>query len=369
MRRIMPTPKLPDLHLLLPFALPSAADAATVLHKLDRPALDRLLARATLDERVIGEDFQRTLPHERWIARQFGVVNEAHGQAADEAPLAPYMLLADGETPGDTTWAYVEPVHVRIARDHLVLIDPATLGMDDQEARTLFDVVKPLIEDLGLTIQAPQPARWYVAGPNLGTLAGTSPLRASGRNIEIWLPHEAGTGERSRAWMKLQNEVQMAWFEHPLNEAREARGLPAINSIWLHAQGALGSVTSPFANVMSKAPATRGLALAADIVPQAPPESFAAFMGSTTATDGRTLVEVDPFSAPFIEQDWARWNDAFGTLERDWFAPALAALENGTLGTLRLTLCSDTGSVSLTVTRGALRKFWRRRPIAVLLSE
>ena len=61
----MPTPKLPDLHLLLPFALPSAADAATALHKLDRPALDRLLARATLDERVIGEDFQRTLPHEQ----------------------------------------------------------------------------------------------------------------------------------------------------------------------------------------------------------------------------------------------------------------------------------------------------------------
>ena len=156
-------------------------------------------------------------------------------------------------------------MHVRIARDHLVLIDPATLGVDEHEARTLFDVAKPLIEDLGLTIQAPQPVRWYVAGPNLGALAGASPLRASGRNIEIWLPHEAGTGERSRSWMKLQNEVQMAWFEHPLNEEREARGLPAINSIWLHAQGALRSVTSPFGQVMSNAPATRGLALAADI--------------------------------------------------------------------------------------------------------
>src|SRR5580698_5019858 len=96
MRSIMP---LHDLHLLLPFALPSAADAATALHNLESPALDRLLARATLDERVIGEDFQRTLPHERWIARQFGVVN-SH-PASDEAPLSPYMLLADGGTPGD----------------------------------------------------------------------------------------------------------------------------------------------------------------------------------------------------------------------------------------------------------------------------
>jgi hypothetical protein len=369
MPSIMPTPKLNDLHLLLPFALPSAADAATALHNLQRPALDRLLARATLDERVIGEDFQRTLPHERWIARQFGVVAESSKQASDEAPLAPYMLLADGGTPGNATWACVEPVHVRIARDHLVLIDPATLGVDDHEASTLFNVVKPLIEDLGLTIQAPKPVRWYVAGESLGALAGASPLRASGRNIEIWLPHEAGTGERSRAWMKLQNEVQMAWFEHPLNEAREARGLPAINSIWLHAQGALHSVTSPFARVMSNAAATRGLALAADLTPEAPPLSFSALKASPIQSEGRTLVELDPFSAPFIEQDWTRWNDALGALERDWFAPALAALENGTLGTLRLTLCSDTGSVSLTVTRGALRKFWRRRPLAALLIE
>ncbi|OTP69812.1 regulator [Caballeronia sordidicola] len=373
MPSIMPTPKLHDLHLLLPFALPSAADAATALHTLARPALDRLLARATVEERVIGEDFQRTLPHERWIARQFGVVNDSSNtssrQAADEAPLAPYMLLADGGSPGDATWACIEPVHVRIARDHLVLIDPATLGVENEEARTLFDVVKPLIEDLGLTIQAPQPVRWYVTGESLGTLAGASPLRASGRNIEIWLPHEAGTGERSRAWMKLQNEVQMAWFEHPLNEAREMRGLPAINSIWLHAQGAIRSVTSPFARVMSSAAATRGLALAADIVPEAPPASFAALAADQNQNNGRTLVELDPFSAPFIEQDWARWNEALGVLERDWFAPALSALENGSLGTLRLTLCSDTGSVSLSVTRGALRKFWRRRPIAALFIE
>jgi hypothetical protein len=166
--------------------------------------------------------------------------------------------------------------------------------------------------------------------------------------------------------MKLQNEVQMAWFEHPLNEAREMRGLPAVNSIWLHAQGAYRTVSSPFLRVMSTAAATRGLSMAADISPASPPESFAAMQSGGASGQGRVLIELDPFSAPFIEQDWARWNDALGTLERNWFA---AALEDGSLGTLRLTLCSDTGSVSLTITRGALRKFWRRRPMAALLIE
>ncbi|WP_250492573.1 regulator [Caballeronia sp. GAWG1-1] len=362
MPTIMP---VSDLHLLLPFALPAAADAATALHGLQSAALDKLLARATLEERVIGEDFQRTLPHERWIAQRF----DAAAPNSDEAPLAPYMLLADGGTPGDALWACIEPVHVRIAHDHLVLIDPATLGVRTEEARTLFDTARPVIEDLGITLQAPTPLRWYVSGGALGALAGASPLRATGRNIEIWLPHEARTGERSRAWMKLQNEIQMAWFEHPVNEERESRGLPAINSIWLHGQGTLRSVKSPFARIMSDAAATRGLALASNIAPEAPADSFAALANGREAQEGTTLVELDPFSAPFIEQDWARWNDSLQALETAWFAPALDALANGTLKKLGITLCGDTGSVTLGVTRSDLRKFWRRRPIAALFIE
>ncbi|MBW9103768.1 regulator [Paraburkholderia phenoliruptrix] len=369
------------LHLLLPFALPAAADAATALHDIRSAALDRLIARATLLERVIGEDFQRTLPHERWIARQFGATSSSStGAAADEAPLAPYMLRADGGEPGDATWACVQPVHVRIAHDHLVLIDPASLELSDEEAGALLAVARPLIEELGVRIEAPRPARWYLSGDDFGTLAGASPLRASGRNIEIWLPHEAHSGERSRAWMKLQNEVQMAWFGHPVNEAREARGLPAVNSIWFHAQGAARPLRSPFTQVFSDAAATRGLAITADVRVAAPPASFAALNASAganantntnadTNAPATTLVELDPFSAPYIQQDWARWNAAFAALQGDWFEPALAALESGALAELGLTLCGDTGSVTLAVTRGDLRKFWRRRVLASLFIE
>ncbi|QYD67490.1 regulator [Paraburkholderia edwinii] len=386
MRTIMPATRL---HLLIPFALPSAADASTALHDLHTPAFDKLVARAALVERVIGEDFQRTLPHERWVARQFGALQgpgtaatqkgapNTSGSADDEAPLAPYMLLADGGDPGSASWACVQPVHVRIAHDHLVLIDPASLELSDDDAATLLALARPLIEELGVRIEAPQPSRWYLSSNEFSTLAGASPLRASGRNIEIWLPHEAHSGERSRAWMKLQNEVQMAWFEHPVNEAREARGLPAVNSIWFHAQGIARPVTSPFTRVLSDAAATRGLALAAHAATGEPPHSFAQMQSQTQAqaqaanasSASATLVEIDPFSTPYISQDWANWNTAFAALEHDWFAPALAALESGDLAELGLTLCGDTGSVTLTITRGDLRKFWRRRLFASLFIE
>lgn len=357
MRTIMHSNRL---HLLLPFALPAAADASMALHDLSSPALDKLLARATLVERVAGEDFQRTLPHERWIARQFGAIAS---NAVDEAPLAPYMLLADGGAPGNEQWACVEPVHVRIAHDHLVLIDPAALDLSDEDAAQLLAAAKPLIEELGVKVVAPTPRRWYLTGAALGELAGASPLRASGRSIEIWLPHDAQSGQRSRIWMKLQNEVQMSWFEHPVNEAREARGLPAVNSIWLHAQGVAQRVRSPFVRVLSDAAATRGLALAAGVDTAGASASFEALapLGA-----GQTLVELEPFAAPFIAQDWAAWQDALGRIERDWFAPALEALEAGRLGALALTLAGDTSSVTLAATRGDLRKFWRRRVLASL---
>lgn len=347
------------LHLLLPFALPSAADASTALRDLQSPALDKLLARASLVERVAGEDFQRTLPHERWIAHRFGAVASS---AEDEAPLAPYMLLADGGKPGSAVWACVEPVHVRVAHDHLVLIDPALLELADEEATALLGVARPLVEELGVRLEAPHPTRWYLSGESLGRLASASPLRASGRSIEIWVPHDAHTGQRSRAWTKLQNEVQMAWFEHPVNEAREARGLPAVNSLWLHAQGAAQPLISPFARVFSDAAATRGLALAAGVEAWTAPPGFETLPAAANAT----LVELGAFSAPFVQQDWQGWSAALGTLERDWFAPALAALEAGRIGALELTLCGDTSSTTLSATRGDLRRFWRRRMLASL---
>ena len=97
--------------------------------------------------------------------------------------------------------------------------------------------------------------------------------------------------------------------------------------------------------------------------------AYAAAAQRDAQTTGATLVELDPFSAPFIQQDWSRWNAAFAAMERDWFAPALAALAAGELGALDLTLCGDTGSVDLTITRGDLRKFWRRRVFASLFIE
>jgi len=360
--------RLHRLHLLLPFSLPCADDAHAALAQFSCPAFGQLVAHSAIVEALRGEAFQRTLPHERWLARQFGVV-PADATPADDAPLAPYMLLADGGEPGDAAWACVEPVHIHVAHDHLVLIDPAALDLSDDDAATLYAIAQPLIEELDVRVQAPTPHRWYLSGDALGALAGASPLRASGRSIEIWLPHETRTGERSRLWMKLQNEIQMAWFEHPVNDARQARGLPAVNSVWFHAQGAMRPVSRPYACVGSDAAATRGLTMAAHSACMNAPRNFSALAAALHETQNTALIELAPFSTAFLAQDWPRWNAAFATLEHDWFAPALAALRAGEIAELGLTLCGDTQSVTLRITRGDLRRFWRRRTFASLCAD
>lgn len=352
-------------HILLPFGLPDVVNSSTALSYFTHPAFDRLIARSTCVERAIGEDMQRVLPHERWLIRQFGLGND------EEAPLAPYMLLADGGTPGITTWVCVEPVHIHIiAHDRLMLVEPTMLKLSDNDAATLYSVAKPIIEALGIHIEAPTARRWYFSSQMFGVFASVSPLRASGRNIEIWLPHVVCIDECSHNWMKLQNEIQMAWFGHPVNTAREAQGLLPINSIWFHAQGTVQSVKSPFAHVFSNAVVTRGITLAAQKSFAAVPATFCTL--AATLNDSMlstTLVEIDALSMPFIEQDWARWNTAFAELEHNWFAPILTALQKRELKRAAFTLCGNEGFVTLIITCTDLHKFWRHRTFVSLFIE
>ena len=366
------------LHFLLPFALPAAAQGGAVLSARTTPGLDRIVRYATLRDRTVGEDFQRSLSHEHWLATRYGI---ATAHADDDVPLAPYMMLADGLVPGAARWACVQPVHVQVAHDHLMLVDPEMLELEAPEAEMLLVEARESVNALGMTLLAPTPQRWYLSGDALGVLIGASPLRATGRSIDIWLPHEAAPPRpRSRSWMKLQNEIQMAWHEHPANTAREARRELPVNSVWLHGQGMLGMVKRPFGAVFSDACATRGLAIAAKTSAALLPEDFATLMASSVIAAlsasssgqkpaGPTLIEVGSLASPFLTQDWGGWLARIADIDRTWLTPALQMLEQGGVSEIRLTLCSDTGCVTVSLRSFDLKKFWRRRTLLSLLTN
>ncbi len=359
------------LHFLLPFALSALESCLADKATLAQSAYAKLLCRASTVERHNGTAFQRVLPYEDWLARCFQLTPSQ--DEIEQAPFAPYMLLAEGGVPGTALWTCVQPIHLQIAHDHLVLANPTALNLTEDEALSLLEAARPTFAEFDLNLAAPTPYRWYLSGEALGVWLSAAPLRASGRNIEIWLPAEKiqanQTESHARAWLKLQNEVQMVWFDHPVNRAREAQGKPSVNSIWLYAQGALQPVACPFTHIFSNAQATRGLGLAAQAQVADKPVNFDELVQvvKDPIAHSRALVELDDFTQPCIEQDSFAQRDALLTLERNWLAPALQALKNGTLPSLALTLCGENNHITLQVTRADLRKFWRQRSLASLL--
>jgi len=348
------------LTLIVPFSVPpGAGDDATddvvpgaLLRQLELPALGKLLTRATPGPRETHDDpYLRTLPQERWLAGRAGL-------DAVRVPTAPFMRLADRAGAGDAAppagegaWACLQPVHIHAARDHLVLMHPDQLDIRDDEARALHAAIADLLGEAGIALEAPHPARWYVPDGTFGDLTATTPVRATGRNIDIWMQ----AGPQARDWRRFQNEIQMTWHAHPVNEAREAEGRLTVNSVWLHGGGKTGPVRKLADTVRTDDPFLAGLALAGGSRLGPQPARYADIAGA----EGTVMTLLDSATEAHIAADWGLWIERMHTLDAEWFAPVLAALGDGSIQAVTLVLGGENHFAEFTVTRADLRKFWR----------
>jgi hypothetical protein len=75
--------------------------------------------------------------------------------------------------------------------------------------------------------------QWFLRLENNPNIQTTAPTAALNKDISTYLPK----GEGVTQWAAFTNEIQMLLFEHPVNQAREAKHLPVINSIWCYGGG------------------------------------------------------------------------------------------------------------------------------------
>ena len=175
------------------------------------------------------------LPHERFLL-------------GDSVPAAPFALLGlqGGAIESNAVLACIQPVHLHATRDHLVLMHPDHIPLTAAESAALLEEAKPLFQDeFKAEIIAADPCHWFIKPAHFASLATHSVDQAHGRNIDWWLPRDTVEIGTARAWRKLQNEIQMLWHISPINEARQASGLPAINSIWISGIGSIGDLQAP----------------------------------------------------------------------------------------------------------------------------
>lgn len=348
--------------ILLPFTLPPAELGADLQRALTAPSLAMLLSRAKTRSVRELDGFSRALPHEVWLSEESGLF--AQGWPGASPPLAGPVINVCSLPPEAGVWFLVSPVQLVVTRDHLLLADRRQLDLSDEDSRALFETARPLFEEFGHTLRYGTAGNWLLRADMWHGLSTATPDAACGHNIEIWTPR----GDFDRAWRKLQNEIHMAWHDHPVNQAREQRAQKPVNSIWLWA-GSAPSVkieqTPPTRYAeMDKLPgwssALARLALAPD------GGSAIAWQDSVLAPAAQDLWNDNGLIGPAMAADWAGWLGHMHRLEAEVFAPALAALKAGSIHSLTLVLTDSTRIVEVQVSKRPLARFWIKPTLASL---
>lgn len=288
------------MHLLVPFAAALAEGGRDAARRLALPRLASLLGRLAPAQRDDGDEWSFSPPHERAFARAIGFAG-GDGQL----PWAAWRAQQDGIDTADLAWGLLTPVHLHLGTDQVSLFDPAALGLDDGASRALLDAVRELFTSEGFVVDHGAPQRWYVAHESLAALRTASLDRVIGRNIDRWLTDASAV----RLVRRLQHEVQMLLYTHPLNDAREARGLLPVNSFWLSGCGPAQRATGPSPTV-----------------------------------DAR-------LREPALAEDWAAWAKAWETLDE---GPLAELSERAARGeAVLLTLCGERSALTLEPAHGA----------------
>ncbi|BEV16127.1 regulator [Herbaspirillum sp. DW155] len=339
-----------QLDILIPFALPPAELARDLLRQCQAPALAMLLGRGKAAPRQSHDPFSRALPHEHWLAQRFGLP----AAPQDSSPAAASALMQRlGHAPAAGHWFVLHPAHIHVARDHLVLTDIGQLQLEEDESRRLFAAALPLFTEIGHELVYGDARTWFIRADAWAGLRTSTPSAASGRNVDIWMPE--GPGEL--AWRKLQNEVQMQWFAESLNEQREMRGQKAINSIWIW--GGANAATL----AQDRYAARFGLRGWLRAFGEETKEGGAA---QIVQTGGHRLLVLDALAEAALAEEWGLWLQHLEHLDRDWLAPLLVSLRAGALESLNLILTGADRSQEVAITRGALRRFWRKPSLSGL---
>lgn len=276
-----------------------------------------------------------------------GWVQEAFELGEGVYPAGALTLAAQGADPGKDSWARADPVHLRVMDDRLIVVPAETFALRAEESQALCEALNAYFAGMEFTVA--QPRRWCV---RLGQIEESRPaLDAAGTTLELPKPSAP-----------LLTEIQMVLHSHPVNETREARGEPPVNSLWLWGAGRAPRARAPWQSVAADDPAVLGAARLANARQRALPRSAGEWLERLPEV-GRHLAVLDALRAPLaLAADTVQ--KEMEALERDWFAPLLVALRSGRIGMVTLHVPDAAEALSFETIRGDLRRFWRRpRPI------
>jgi hypothetical protein len=171
-------------------------------------------------------------------------------------------------------------------------------NLTSDESDTLLSAMAPFFEQDGISLRPLEPGRWLGRGDVFADLRTASPDRVQGRNLEPWMPSTADAG----SLIRLVSEMQMLLYTHPLNDARESRGVLSANALWFSGAGALPKEHS-------------------------------------TPASAQDLRVIHSLKQAALNENWSAWAEEWQQLDATVIHDLLAAHSSGEL--VQLTLCGE----------------------------
>jgi hypothetical protein len=275
------------MHLLIPFAHCSSVGCQAALPALQLPNLTRLLSRLTPEPLDQGDELSLSPPHERALARALGW------------PLRDGLLpWAAQQARQNGAWAFITPCYWQVHGQRIAMSAQALQEFSEDDSRSLLAAMQPYFEEDGIRLIYDQPTRWLACADVFRELPSASLDRVLGRLIQPWMPQ----GRVAAKLLRLQNEMQMLLYQHPVNDARTLADLAPVNSFWLSGTGALP-----------------------DLLPGAAKPAPA--------------VVIDSLRQPALSEDWTAWTQHWQQIDANQCSALLSALNTG--DSVRLTLCGE----------------------------
>jgi len=182
------------------------------------PALDRLLARADLAPGATS-----------YAEALFDLFQVPAGCRAT----APFCWLGLKAEPPPGWVMHADPVHFHPDRDRLLLFTLPEGEISPDQAQAFVQAFNEHFAGEGMELHAPAAQRWFLTLEREPAARFTPLEQAVGRALEEAMPD----GTEAARWRQLMNEVQMLFFQLPLNLEREARGELAVNGLWFAGPG------------------------------------------------------------------------------------------------------------------------------------
>lgn len=217
---------------LITHAKPLGPQCQQALASLQLPQLSALLRLLTPGTRQSGGEDTLSPLHEVLQA-------QALGWPAQDGLLPWAALQAQSlqwpACAANKGWAWLTPCHWQANADHVRMADPADSQISADESHQVMQALAGFLLEDGIALHGLHSGNWLASAAVFKDLPTASLARASGGAVDHWLPRQS----QAQVLRKLQNEMQMLLYSHPVNDARATRGLLPINSFWVSGTGTL----------------------------------------------------------------------------------------------------------------------------------